>query len=111
MYVNVSLALTTAQGMVIPDSALIDTGVRQIVFVETSPGTFEPRQVRTGIRGEGKLQVLSGVQEGEKVVIRANFLLDSESKLRAALTKMTGTGVPQAPAPQGGQHGQHGGGQ
>jgi len=74
--------------------------------VETSPGTFEPRLVKTGIRGEGKVQLLAGVKEGEKVVIRANFLLDSESKLRAALTKMTG---PSA-AP-GGQHGQHGGGQ
>ncbi len=112
MYADVSLALTTAEGVVIPDSALIDTGVRQIVFVETSPGTFEPRQVKMGIRGEGKVQLLSGVKEGEKVVVRANFLLDSESKLRAALTKMTGPGSPPAPqSPQGGQHGQHGGGQ
>ena len=106
MYVDVSLALTTAEGVAIPDSALIDTGIRQVVFVETSPGTFEPRLVKTGIRGEGKVQLLVGVKEGEKVVIRANFLLDSESKLRAAFTKMTGSS-----AAPGGQHGQHGGGQ
>jgi len=112
MYADVSLALTTAEGVVIPDSALIDTGIRQVVFVETSPGTFEPRQVKMGIRGEGKVQLMSGVKEGERVVVRANFLLDSESKLRAALTKMTGPGAPPAPqSPQGGKHGQHGGGQ
>jgi Cu(I)/Ag(I) efflux system membrane fusion protein len=105
MYVDVSLALATAQGVVVPDSALIDTGVRQVVFVETAPGTFEPRQVKTGIRGEGKVQLLAGIKGGEKVVVRANFLLDSESKLRAALTKMT------AGSSQQGQHGQHGGGQ
>jgi len=106
MYVDVSLALDTAEGVVIPDSALIDTGIRQIVFVETAPGTFEPRQVKKGIGGGGKIEILAGVKEGEKVVVRANFLLDSESKLRAALAKMTGPG-----GPQGGPHGQHGGGQ
>jgi Cu(I)/Ag(I) efflux system membrane fusion protein len=74
----------------IPDSALIDTGVRKVVFVETAPGTFEPREVKVGVRGEGKALVLAGVREGEKVVVKANFLLDSESRLRAALTKVTG---------------------
>jgi Cu(I)/Ag(I) efflux system membrane fusion protein len=66
--------------------------VRKVVFVETGAGTFEPREVKVGVRGEGKAQVLAGVREGEKVVVKANFLLDSESRLRAALTKMTGGG-------------------
>jgi RND family efflux transporter MFP subunit len=92
MYADVTLSLATAQGVTIPDSALIDTGVRKVVFVETEPGTFEPREVKVGVRGEGKAQVLAGVREGEKVVVKANFLLDSESRLRAALTKMTGGG-------------------
>ncbi|MDF1552611.1 MAG: efflux RND transporter periplasmic adaptor subunit [Deferrisomatales bacterium] len=106
MYADVSLALATAQGVAIPDSALIDTGVRRVVFVETAPGTFEPREVKIGVRGEGRAQVLAGVGEGEKVVIRANFLLDSESRLRAALTQMAaaaaGQGRPSGPGPTDG---------
>jgi len=92
MYVNVSLDLHGVTGVVIPDSALIDTGLRQIVFVDAADGTFEPREVKVGVRGDGKAQILSGLKAGEKVAVGANFLLDSESKLRAALTRMTGGG-------------------
>ncbi len=92
MYADVSLDLRSVTGVVVPDSALIDTGVRQIVFVDAGDGSFEPREVKVGVRGDGKAQLLSGVKAGEKVVVGANFLLDSESKLRAALTKMTGGG-------------------
>jgi Cu(I)/Ag(I) efflux system membrane fusion protein len=90
MYVNVSLALAQAPGVTIPDSAVIDTGVRQVVFVETAAGTFEPRQVKVGVRGGGKVQIVSGIKDGEQVVVKANFLLDSESRLRAALNKVVG---------------------
>jgi Cu(I)/Ag(I) efflux system membrane fusion protein len=92
MYANVSLDLNGVTGVVIPDSALIETGVRQIAFVDAGNGTFEPREVKVGVRGNGKAQILSGVKAGEKVAVGANFLLDSESKLRAALTRMTGGG-------------------
>ena len=92
MYANVSLDLHGVTGVVIPDSALIDTGLRQIVFVDAGDGTFEPREVKVGVRGDGKAQILSGLKAGEKVAVGANFLLDSESKLRAALTRMTGGG-------------------
>ncbi len=104
MFADVTLALETGEGVVIPDSAIMDTGVRRVVFVETSSGTFEPREIRVGVRGDGRAEVLSGVAEGEKVVVRANFLLDSESRLRAALTKMSGASAPGG----GGQDG-HGG--
>lgn len=90
MYADVTLALAQAVGVTIPDSAVIDTGVRQVVFVETAPGSFEPRVVKVGVRGEGRMQVLAGISVGEKVVVKANFLLDSESRLRAALSKMAG---------------------
>jgi multidrug efflux pump subunit AcrA (membrane-fusion protein) len=90
MYVDVTLALASAEGIVIPDSAVLDTGVRRVVFVETATGTFAPREVRLGVRGDGRAQVLAGVVEGEKVVVKANFLLDSESRLRSALTKIAG---------------------
>jgi RND family efflux transporter MFP subunit len=119
MYANVSLDLHSVTGVVIPDSALIETGVRVIAFVDAGDGSFEPREVKVGVRGNGKAQILSGVKAGEKVVVGANFLLDSESKLRAALTKMTGgESAPSKPQPQPkpqpqGQvdHTGHGGGQ
>ncbi len=105
MYADVTLALETGEGVVIPDSAVMDTGVRRVIFVETATGTFEPREVRLGVRGDGRAQVLSGVAEGERVVVKANFLLDSESRLRAALTRMTGAA---APAAGGADHAGHG---
>jgi RND family efflux transporter MFP subunit len=113
MYANVSLDLHSVTGVVIPDSALIETGVRVIAFVNAGDGSFEPREVKVGVRGNGKAQILSGVKVGEKVAVGANFLLDSESKLRAALTRMTGgASAPSQPQPQGqGGHAGHGGGQ
>jgi Cu(I)/Ag(I) efflux system membrane fusion protein len=66
----------------------MDTGERQVVFVSAGNGVFEPREVQVGIRSGGKAQVLSGIAAGEQVVIRANFLLDSESRLRAAIAGM-----------------------
>jgi len=101
MYANVSLDLHGATGVVIPDSALIETGLRQIVFVDAGDGSFEPREVKVGVRGDGKAQILSGVKAGENVAVGANFLLDSESKLRAALTRMTGGASAPPPQPQG----------
>lgn len=117
MYANVSLDLRSATGVVVPDSSLIETGVRVIAFVDAGGGDFEPREVKVGVRGNGKAQILSGVKAGEKVAVGANFLLDSESKLRAALTKMSG-GAPAPPPPQSpaspppgkGGHAGHGGG-
>ncbi|MDP2658210.1 MAG: efflux RND transporter periplasmic adaptor subunit [Candidatus Deferrimicrobium sp.] len=113
MYANVALDLHSVTGVVIPDSALIETGVRVIAFVDSGTGSFEPREVKVGVRGNGKVQILSGVKAGEKVAVGANFLLDSESKLRAALTKMTGgASAPSPPQPQGqGGHTGHGGAQ
>ncbi len=111
MYANVALDLHAVTGVVVPDSALIETGTRTVAFVDGGDGTFEPRELKIGVRGNGKAQVLSGVKEGEKVAIRANFLLDSESKLRAALTKMTApAGQPKGQTtPPAGGHAGHGG--
>jgi membrane fusion protein, copper/silver efflux system len=85
MYVTVELPVQSEEGVVVPDSAIIDTGVRQVVFVTPSEGRFEPRMVKVGIRADGRAQILSGVRAGERVAIKANFLLDSESRLRAAI--------------------------
>lgn len=92
MYADVSLALASAEGVVIPDTALMDTGTRKLVFVRIAPETFEPRAVETGVRGDGRVQVLRGVQPGDEVVVKANFLIDSESRLRAAISQQQSHG-------------------
>jgi Cu(I)/Ag(I) efflux system membrane fusion protein len=72
--------------LTVPDSAVIDSGTRQVLLVSLGEGRFEPRDVKVGARGGGFVEVLSGVKEGESVVTRANFLIDSESNLKAALS-------------------------
>ncbi len=97
-FVNVEIPVQSDEGVIIPDSAIMDTGLRRIVFVTTKPGRFEPRLVKVGIRSEGKAQILSGVHKGESVAIKANFLLDSESRLRAAISN-EGASSEAAPSP------------
>jgi RND family efflux transporter MFP subunit len=88
-YANVEIPVETDEGVIIPDSAIMDTGIRQVVFVNTTEGHFEPRLIKVGIRSEGRAQILTGVTPGERVAVKANFLLDSESRLRAALAPET----------------------
>lgn len=87
MYANVELDAQAAEGVLIPDAAILETGLRQIVYVKTGEGRYEPRQVTVGLRSDGQAQILAGLKAGEAVVDRANFLLDSESRLRAAITQ------------------------
>ncbi|MBE3073114.1 MAG: efflux RND transporter periplasmic adaptor subunit [Acidobacteria bacterium] len=89
MFADVELDVDSGPGLVVPDSAVIDTGERQVVFVAKGDGRFEPRLVQVGARSGGKAQVLTGLVQGDQVVTRANFLLDSESQLRAAIAGMT----------------------
>ena len=95
MYVDVEPEVEASEGVVIPDSAVIDSGLRKVVFVEKrlEEGTaFIPREVNVGSRGEGRAVILSGIEAGERVAVRANFLLDSESRLRAAVAGLGHTG-------------------
>jgi membrane fusion protein, copper/silver efflux system len=85
MFGDVTLETGAAEAVVIPTDALVDTGDHRYVFVDRGGGRFEPRLVATGASGGGKVVVLSGVVAGERVVTRASFLLDSESRLRAAV--------------------------
>jgi Cu(I)/Ag(I) efflux system membrane fusion protein len=85
MYGDVTLALGASDALVVPAEAVVDTGELQYVFVSKGNGRFEPRRVRVGGAGEGRVAVLEGLAEGERVVTTANFLLDSESRLRAAV--------------------------
>ena len=82
----------------IPRSAVIDSGARQIVLVQRAEGRFEPRDVKLGERTENYVEVLEGVKEGESVVVSANFLLDAESNLRAAIGGFGHAGHGAAPA-------------
>ena len=82
MYVNVELDAQAATGIVIPDSAILESGTRQVVFVETGPGQYTARDVGVGTRGDGKALIRQGLAAGEAVAVSANFLLDSESRLR-----------------------------
>ena len=69
----------------IDDQAVLDTGTRQLVFVDLGEGRFEPREVQLGEHVDGEVVVLDGLAEGESVVVSGNFLVDSESRLKAAL--------------------------
>jgi Cu(I)/Ag(I) efflux system membrane fusion protein/cobalt-zinc-cadmium efflux system membrane fusion protein len=90
MYANIYLQSTFAEdSLVIPQEAVVDSGVRKIVFVALGEGKFQPREVRLGVEGNhDEYQVLNGLQEGEKIVLSAQFMLDSESRLREAIQKM-----------------------
>jgi Cu(I)/Ag(I) efflux system membrane fusion protein len=90
MYGEVVLQGETRQGLTVPADAVIRTGTKDVVFVELGEGKFQPREVRLGARAGDQVEVGRGLSEGEKVVTRANFLVDSESRLRASLAAMGG---------------------
>ncbi|RVH28087.1 efflux RND transporter periplasmic adaptor subunit [Sinorhizobium meliloti] len=92
MYAEVEIDSGAADPVVaVPNSAIVDTGERQVVFVDKGEGRFEPRDVSLGIRGEDKTEVTKGIDVGDRIVVSANFLLDAESNLNAALNAL-GTG-------------------
>lgn len=82
MYLKVTLNSEETSVLAIPNEAAIDTGPRQLAYIETQPGNFEAREIRLGRRGTDYVEVLEGLKEGESVVVNGNFLLDSESRLR-----------------------------
>jgi Cu(I)/Ag(I) efflux system membrane fusion protein len=67
----------------------MDTGVRQVVLLDKGEGRFEPRPVKLGMRGDNFIEILEGIKDGEQVVTTANFLIDAESNLKAALQAFT----------------------
>jgi membrane fusion protein, copper/silver efflux system len=81
--------------LAVPDSAVIDSGQRQIVLVDKGEGRFEPRTVQPGRRGAGYVEIRDGLKESENVVTSANFLIDAESNLRSALQSLTDAGAAQ----------------
>jgi Cu(I)/Ag(I) efflux system membrane fusion protein len=99
MYAEVDIPVAGAASVVtVPNSAVIDSGSKQVVIVQLAEGRFEPRVVKLGQRGGEFVQVLDGVKEGEMVVSSANFLIDAESNLKAALGGMQKADAPSATA-------------
>ena len=87
MYGEMVLRSQARKGLVVPIDAVLDSGARKIVFVSLGEGRFEPRLVETGANLGETVEVRTGLKAGEAVVTRANFLVDSESRLKAALAQ------------------------
>ncbi|MGR9053588.1 MAG: efflux RND transporter periplasmic adaptor subunit [Gammaproteobacteria bacterium] len=98
MYVQVAIhASMEPEAVTIPSEAVVRSGTRDQVFVKRAPGKFEPRPVTLGLTSNGKVAVLKGLEAGEEVVTSAQFLIDSESKLREATAKMIAPERPTEP--------------
>ncbi|HXQ20473.1 MAG TPA: efflux RND transporter periplasmic adaptor subunit [Candidatus Acidoferrales bacterium] len=85
MYASAEIHAVLDDRLAVPKDAVLDSGTKQVVFVAAGDGYFQPRDVRLGQRAEDYVEVLDGVKEGEQVVVAANFMVDSESQLKAAL--------------------------
>ncbi len=94
MFVDVKINVDLGVQLALPKEAVMDSGLRKIVFVVLPDGYFQAREVKTGVSTDEYVQVMEGLSEGEKVVVSGNFLIDSESKLKAAL-EVTGQGHQQ----------------
>ncbi len=97
MFATAEISVDLGEKLVVPVEAVLDSGTRQLLFVDKGEGLLEPREVMVGVKGDGLWEIVRGVSEGEPVVVNGNFLVDSESRLKAALEGAAG---------QGHQHGQ-----
>jgi RND family efflux transporter MFP subunit len=88
MYTQVELKANMGSSLRVPKDAVLDSGIRKIAFVDLGDGRFEPREIQTGLENETSYEVLGGLRENERVVTNAAFLIDSESSLRAATSRM-----------------------
>jgi RND family efflux transporter MFP subunit len=80
----------SVEAVVVPDQAIIRSGERTIAVMSLGGGYFDPREVKLGVASDGLVQVLEGIKEGEKIVVSSQFLIDSESNLKAAIQQMKG---------------------
>ena len=84
MYGTVTLRTDAERRLVVPKEAVLDTGLRQLVFLDRGQGIYEPTPVKLGRKSQDRVEVLEGIKEGDRVVTSANFLLDADSKLASA---------------------------
>lgn len=88
MFANIDIQIPRGKRLVVPNTAVLDSGTEQLVFIDQGQGMFEPRKVTVGVRTRDAYEILEGIQAGELVVTRGNFLVDSESNLKAATEMM-----------------------
>ena len=84
MFVDVDFPVEMSQALTVPAEAVVDSGLRKVVFVDRGNGYFEPRRVETGVRVGDRLEIVKGLMPGERIVVSGNFLLDSESRMKIA---------------------------
>ena len=107
MYVDAEIEVGSQDPVLaVPDSSVLDTGNRQTVIIDKGGGRFEPREVKVGHRGGGYVEITEGVSEDDMVVTSANFLIDAESNLKAALKGFSEMGSAQDTSPTSGMGGQ-----
>lgn len=82
MFTEVTIKRNLGRRLIIPEEAVIDTGTRQIVYVDKGDGYFEPRQILPGLKADGSVEVLKGLKAGERIAVSGNFLIDSEARLK-----------------------------
>ena len=111
MYVDVEFTSKSSPRLTVPVEAVLDSGERRTVFVDRGNGYLEPRQVETGERADDRVEILKGLKAGDRIVVSGNFLIDSESQLKAAAAGMAASNreaagspspapAPPAPAPR-----------
>jgi Cu(I)/Ag(I) efflux system membrane fusion protein len=96
MYANVEIKVHLGSKLAVPEGAIIDTGLRQMAIIDKGSGYFEPREVKVGAKVDNYYEVIKGLKAGERVVTSANFLIDSESKLKEAMGGMAMPGMEHA---------------
>jgi len=97
-YANITIEKRLGEWITVPEDSVLDSGTRQIVFIDRGDGHFEPRQVTVGERADGRRVVLNGLKPGERVVSSGNFLVDSESRLKSAMQDMSAQQAPPGKA-------------
>ncbi|MBI1994201.1 MAG: efflux RND transporter periplasmic adaptor subunit [Deltaproteobacteria bacterium] len=90
MYTNVEIEVDGGRKLAIPDEAVLDSGLRKVVFIDKGEGRYAPAEVKLGSKFDGYYEVLSGLSPGERIIASASFLLDSESRLKEAMGAMAG---------------------
>ncbi|MBI2359369.1 MAG: efflux RND transporter periplasmic adaptor subunit [Deltaproteobacteria bacterium] len=108
MYANVELEVDAGRKLAIPDEAVLDSGLRKVVFIDKGEGRFEPREIKLGAKFDSHHEVLSGLSPGERILASASFLLDSESRLNEAMGAMAGMPGMEKEGTQGKKEGMKG---
>jgi len=90
MYANAEIEINAGRKLAVPDEAVLDSGLRKVVFLDKGEGRFEPAEVKIGNKFDGYYEILAGLSAGERILASASFLLDSESRLKEAMGAMAG---------------------